>query len=504
MTRAFLRTTTALVLLAMLGACTAPALQTSPQSLGDRDISVRTPDSNLMRQDAVNFFREKPVTQLQIDASQQFQLKTEIGGTVPRVSVQKLNAAPMRFPDILAQIGEQVGMSWSITGDAREDLLTREVYYVQRNETMLENVLEELSKSTNSFYRIDGDRIVFEQERSFTTSIPRFADSQTIIRRGIESLGATNVFVDSVTGTMTFRADRKSYHAIVDLMESFQAGRDMIVYDFWIIDRVLRDEAGAGIEAKLSREELASVVGSGSDELDLENLDLASDSVTFQGNLGSLGVEATLRLVRALGQAETVARPTLTMLSGSEASFQSGESYEYIRSVRTPEAADDGSAATTGTTTDVRSLETGVRINVKGSHNAGVVSTDLNIDLTDLIEFRNFDTADVTLQLPRTSEREIQTQLEARPGDVMILGGIIRDRQEKDQRNLGATDIPTSRVAQSTKTETLILVRPRVVQIRPTGRTAVSVPGKMSNIVGDVMTDEARAAKLLADMGDGK
>lgn len=502
MNRAFFRTTTALVLLAMLGACTAPALQTSPQSLADRDISQRTPDSRLMRQDAANFFREKPVTQLQIDASQQFQLKTDIGGAVPRVSVQKLNAAPMRFPDILAQIGEQVGMSWSITGDAREDLLTRDVYYVQRNETMLENVLEELSKSTNSFYRIDGDRIVFEQVRSFTTSIPRFADSQTIIRQGIESLGATNVFVDSVTGTMTFRADRRSYHAIVDLMESFQAGRDMIVYDFWIIDRVLRDNAGAGIEATISRNEVSAVLGSNGENL--EAIDSGADNVTFQGNLGNLGIEATLRLVRALGQAETVARPTLTMLSGSEASFQSGENFEYIRSIRTPDAADNGAAAATGTTTDVRSLETGVRIDVKGSHNAGVVSTDLNIDLTDLIEFRNFDTEQVTLQLPRTSEREIQTQLEARPGDVMILGGIIRDRQEKSQRNLGATDVPSNRIAQSTKTETLILVRPRVVQIRPTGRTGVLVPGKMSNIVGDVMNDEARAAKLLADMGDGK
>jgi type II secretory pathway component GspD/PulD (secretin) len=502
MNRAFLRATTALAILAILGACTAPALQGSPQALADRDISARTPDSKLMRQDAVNFFAEKPVTQLQIDASQQFQLKTDIGGAVPRVAVQRLNAAPMRFPDILAQIGEQVGMSWSITGDDRDELLSREVYYVQRNETMLENVLEELSKSTNSFYRIDGDRIVFEQVRAFTTSIPRFADSQTIIRQGIESLGATNVFVDSVTGSMTFRADRRSYHAILDLMESFQSGRDMIVYDFWLIERVLRDDSAAGVEILASDGEFGVAIGGNGENI--EALGIGSDDTSFQGNLGSLTVEATLRLIRALGQTETLSRPTLTMLSGSESSFRTGENIEYIRSINTPEAADDGSIPSTGTTTDVRSLETGLRIDVSGSHNAGVISTDLTIDLTDLIEFREFETEQATLQLPRTSERNIDTQLEARPGDVMILGGIIRDRQEKGQRNLGATDVPTGRIAESTKTETLVLVRPRLVQIRPTGRAAVAVPGKMSNVVGDVITDEARAAKLLADMGDGK
>jgi hypothetical protein len=83
------------------------------------------------------------------------------------------------------------------------------------------------------------------------------------------------------------------------------------------------------------------------------------------------------------------------------------------------------------------------------------------------------------------------------------LGGIIRDRQDKTQRNLGATDIPTNRMAQSQKTETLIFVRPRLVQIRPTGRSGVVVPSKVPNIMGEVMSDEARVNKLLVGMGDG-
>lgn len=476
--------------------CTSEPLREPIQAIGDRDISRRTPDSRLSREDALNFFREKPVTVMQTDASQQFQLKTEIGGAVPRVSVERLNAAPMRFPEILAQIGEQVGMSWTITGDERDALLNREVYYVQRNETMLETVLEELSKSTNSFYRIDGDRIVFEQSRSFTTSIPRFAGSQDIIRAGIESLGAENVFVDSITGAMTFRADRRAYHAILDLMRSFQAGRDMIVYDFWVIDRTLRDSAGAGISVSLSRDELSSSLGNiGA----LDTLEASPDGLTFQGNLGNLDVEATLNFIRALGQAETVARPTISMLSGSSAEFNSGEKYQYIRSVEKEQSTNSDNDSATSRT-DVRDLETGVQIAVAGAHNAGVISSDLDIDLRDLIEFRDYDTGELTLQLPRTSERTINTQIEARPGDVMIIGGIIRDRQDKNQRNVLATDIPTSRTAQSIKTETIILVRPRLVQIRPTGRNSVVVPQKYENVVGDVLSDEQRARALLQGM----
>lgn len=477
--------------LALTG-CTSAPIKEPIQAPGDRDISRRTPDSGLSRQDALNFFREKPVTVMQTDASQQFQLNTDIGGQVPRVSVDRLNAAPMNFTDILAQVGEQVGMSWSITGDGRDELLNRPVYYVQRNETMLETVLEELSKSTNSFYRIDGDRIVFEQTRSFTTSIPRFADSQTIIRAGIESLGATNVFVDSITGAMTFRADRRAYHSILDLMRSFQAGRDMIVYDFWIIDRTLRDDAGAGIEVSISRDDVESTIGNAQS---LDTLDTGGDGISFQGNLGNLDVETTMRFVRALGQAETVARPTISMLSGSSADFESGERYEYIRSIEASATDDDVASST-----DVRELNTGVNINVAGAHNAGVISSDLEIELRDLIEFRNFETGEVTLQLPRTSERNINTQIEARPGDVMIIGGIIRDRQDKSQRNVAATSIPTSRTAQSIKTETIILVRPRLVQIRPSGRATIAVPQKYDNVVGNVLADEKRARALLEGM----
>mgnify|MGYP000167998319 CR=1 FL=1 len=479
-----------------LSAC-SPALNKGPEALSDKDISVRTPDSRLMRQDAVNFFREQPVLHLQTDVSNTFHLKTEIGGEVPPVTLQRVNAAPMRFAELLAQVSEQVSMSWSITGENRDELLQREVYYVQRNETMLETVLEELSKSTNSFYRIDGDKIVFSQTRDFTTKIPRMAGSADIIQSGMSNLGASDVFFDSLSGTLSFSADRRAYHGILDFMQSFQDGRDMIVYDFWVIERSLDDAAGAGVslsfegtdfEGSVGSESLLSSVASGN-----------ADSAVISGNLGALTVEATMRFVRALGQAETVSRPTISMLSGESSSFNSGESYEYIREVTntsTDSDSDTSSSSSTSTTTDVQSLNTGIDIAVEGAHTRGVVSTEFDVSLTNLIEFQQFDTGDVTLRLPRVSERNVTAHLEARPGDVMIIGGIITDRQDKDQANLGATDVPTSRSTSSNKTETIILVRPRLVQIRPTGR-AVTLPAKGQNVLGDVLREEQRAAQII-------
>lgn len=494
------RASTALIILATVAGCTAQPLQTPPQALGDRDISERTPDSAISRQDALNFFREQPVTVLQTGEANAFKLTTETGSQVPRVPVQRVNAAPMAFAGLLAQIAEQVGMSWSITGEGRDALLVRPVYYVQRNETMLETVLEELSRSTNSFYRIDGDKIVFEQDRQFTTSIPRYAGSRSTIESGLRNAGATNVFSDEVTGALTFRANRQTYHSVIDLMKTFQSGRDMIVYDFWVIDRVLNDNSGAGARVEVNQ----ARIGSPSEGGRLENIVSGGpDSASFQTNLGALDINATLRFIRSLGQAETVARPTISMLSGGRSDFRAGEASEYIRSIEGSSTGGSGTT-TSSSSTDVRTLETGVGIQVEGSHNAGVISSAIQFDLTELLEFQNFDTGEVTLQLPRTSERKITAHMEARPGDVMVIGGIIRDRQDKGQRNVGATSIPSERTASSSKTETIILMRPRLVQIRPSGAASVQVPQKYGNVVGDVIAEESKVTALIGSMNKGK
>jgi len=232
-----------------------------------------------------------------------------------------------------------------------------------------------------------------------------------------------------------------------------------------------------------------------------------ADRGFFSGNLGSISVEATARFLRSLGETETVARPTISMLSGSDSSFSSGEKSEYIRSVSA--AATDG---VTSSGTDVRTLETGVEISVTGAHNAGVISTDFEIDISELIAFEEFDTGEVTLRLPRTAQRVLDAHLEARPGDVMVLGGIIRERDERSSEEIVGTGIPTQRGKAATRTETIILVRPRLVQIRPTrgasetGRTEVE-PGvneiaPEANPITGVIDDEARARTVLDRLKD--
>jgi type II secretory pathway component GspD/PulD (secretin) len=504
------RLAAAMMMAVGLSACSTGLPKSSEfERIADTPITDRSSDINRSAQEAVNFLSEPAVTVLETSGSNALRLTTEAGQKVPDVPVGEINAQPMEFGPLLNQVAEQVGMSWRITGANKGDLLSKEVYYVQRSETTLKTVLDELAELTNSFYKVEGDRIIFSQDRLFILRVPRMADSQEVLSSGLSNLGATDVFTDKLSGTISFRATQDAYKNARRLIESFESGRDMVVYDLWIIDRQISDNAGLGADVDFSGQVDGEDAGINLKGLGvIESIASGSAGGTFlSGNVGQISVDLTASFLRSLGKTQTVARPTISMLSGGDSEFKSGTTREYIREINSS-TSEDGEESSSGT--DVQKLETGVNVKVEGSHNNGVISSKFDIEVDEFIEFEEFDTGTVTLKLPRTTERKLTAHMEARPGDVMVLGGIIRNREEIGTNEVIGTNIPTARRRETEKTETILLVRPRLVQIRPTRIEAPKAPLRVENGVGSldlkenpiegVMQDEERARALLEQM----
>lgn len=504
------RLAAAMMMAVGLSACSTGLPKNSEfERIADTPITERSSDINRSAQEAVNFLSEPAVTVLETSGSNALRLTTEAGQKVPDVPVGQINAQPMEFGPLLNQVAEQVGMSWRITGADKADLLSKEVYYVQRSETTLKTVLDELAELTNSFYKVEGDRIIFSQDRLFILRVPRMADSQEVLSSGLSNLGATDVFTDKLSGTISFRATQDAYKNARRLIESFESGRDMVVYDLWIIDRQISDNAGLGADIDFSGQVDGEDAGINLKGLGvIESIASGSAGGTFlSGNVGQISVDLTASFLRSLGKTQTVARPTISMLSGGDSEFKSGTTREYIREINSS-TSEDGEESSSGT--DVQKLETGVNVKVEGSHNNGVISSKFDIEVDEFIEFEEFDTGTVTLKLPRTTERKLTAHMEARPGDVMVLGGIIRNREEIGTNEVIGTKIPTARRRETEKTETILLVRPRLVQIRPTRIEAPKAPLRVENGVGSldlkenpiegVMQDEERARALLEQM----
>jgi len=473
------------------------------ERLAGSSLSDHNPDANRSLRQAVNFFKERPVTLLEINDENAFRLMRDAGQEVPQVVVGRINAAPMKFGALLNQIAAQTAMNWRIEGPGKDALMAQDVYYVQRNESMLKAVLDELARLTDAFYRVEGDRIIFSQDQLFIVRVPRMADSQEILENGLVSLGATDIFRDKYSGTISFRATRPVYESARRLMSSFEQGRDMIVYDMWIIDRSISDKKAIGLSGDFTFGD--GTLGVSGQQVIETILDGAGDGGLVSGNIGEVDAELALNFLRALGQAETLARPTISMLSGGESSFSTGEEREYIREI---DSSTSSSGDSTSSGTETETLKTGITIDVGGSHNGGVISTKFEINIDEFIEFDEFDTGEVTLKLPHTTSRTLNAHLEARPGDVMVIGGIIRERQEDSARELAIGRIPLSSGRAGEKTETIIMVRPRLVQIRPVRGAArpasLRVGGDISefdtprgNAIAGVIEDEKKAAGLL-------
>ncbi len=91
---------------------------------------------------------------------------------------------------------------------------------------------------------------------------------------------------------------------------------------------------------------------------------------------------------------------------------------------------------------------------------------NVNILLQEVRQIDTFDdNPDAVVQLPQTTERELRTQVRVRPGDSILIAGLVKENDNIDRSGPGINEpiIPTSRVAQSLNSELVFLLRPRVV-----------------------------------------
>ena len=69
------------------------------------------------------------------------------------------------------------------------------------------------------------------------------------------------------------------------------------------------------------------------------------------------------------------------------------------------------------------------------------------------------------MQLPRTTERELTTQVRIRPGDSLLIAGLVRENDNFSSSGAGFMKpiLPTSRTATTDNLELVFLLRPRVI-----------------------------------------
>lgn len=408
------------------------------------------------KKETLNVGLEDPIIVLESSPNEFWTVDYDKGDKIPDVYIGPISAKNVEISDFFKEIGSLYDIGIIESGEIKD----RKISYVDSKPRLLGDVIDQMSDRVGVFYHYKNHLLSFEDEKRFFVRVPRIEGSLDLIASALSELGATSLVVDDITGVISFKADARVYKDAQSFMKKFEFGREMIVYDIWIFERTLNKARKAGIHW----DEFGGTFGDF--DLSLGNSTSSAGNINFGvvRNPGALAIDALFSFLNQEGASETVSRPQVAMMSGGESQFEVGEKIQYIERVSVEK---DDITGETEQGVDVSTLEVGIKVDITGAHSDGIINTKMELRLNQLIRFQDFDTGDVQLSLPQTADRSITTTLDARPGDLIMIGGLIQDRLEQSGDNLIVDDIPLNRSKDVQKSETIIVMRPRLVKIRP-------------------------------------
>ena len=129
-----------------------------------------------------------------------------------------------------------------------------------------------------------------------------------------------------------------------------------------------------------------------------------------------------------------MSQPQITVLSGSSAKLRVADTQNYVASLS--RTTTDGGSTTVSTTTD--SVDSGFTLNIGSNWDNSTVYGNISILLQEVRRIDTFDdNPDAVVQLPQTTERELETQVRIRPGDLLLIAGLVRETDALDKEGLG-------------------------------------------------------------------
>lgn len=187
---------------------------------------------------------------------------------------------------------------------------------------------------------------------------------------------------------------------------------------------------------------------------------LPSGSLGVSGGIGGVQLDATLRALERRGAMRTLAEPTLTALSGQEATFLAGGEFPV------PSGVDNGTVSFTFKEFGVKLTFTPVVMS------GGLIGLTVNTSVSEPTTEGGFSLNGVTI--PATKERQASTSVQLRSGGTLAIAGLIQDQVRQQFNSIPGLDkLPIlgalfrSRDFVHSQTELVIMVTPSLATPGP-------------------------------------
>ena len=286
--------------------------------------------------------------------------------------------------------------------------------------------------------------------------------------------------------------------AIVDVSDTFerQLGTELAIADTGSTNIPVATTAPNGVLASI-----ITSIASGS----VENLDLGSGPLIAGGKTDSNGLNFGL-VVKALASnnnANLLSTPSITTMDNEEAKIVVGQSVPFRTGSTTT-----GANGTTNPFTTIQREDVGLTLQVTPHvHDGSLIRLEISQEVSEVntqtLNIGDTGSADII-----TNKRTIETTVLADDGEVIVLGGLIRDRQsENDSGVPGLRKIPVLGYLFKTKSKSIekqnLMVFLRATVLR-TREDVVAQTGRKYEGVWEVEITGRDRSEAINDLFDGK
>ncbi|MFA5593488.1 MAG: type II and III secretion system family protein [Micavibrio sp.] len=370
----------------------------------------------------------------------------------------------------------------SIAFETQEGLTRRVTVANLRGE--LGQVINQVCSLANLYCSYEHGGIIVKDRQTFTVALPPLggAEGSTFfqdVTAGLTAIlnsgetGAPAPIVDTSTRTIVYSATQRTADMAARYFQRLRANTAMIVFETYIWEVSLNAGNAMGIDwfklGSFGKFKTGIRIDGdiGTDFTSPISIGLPTVSGSFDGTSGDI-----VQFLSQFGAVKTISQPQITVLSGSQAELRVADTQNYVSQIAT--TLSEGQA-TTSVNTD--SVDSGFTLSIGSSWDKSTVYANIEMELTNVKQIDDFAFADnvnsgdpnaggqTRIQLPQTTERQVTTQIRVRPGDSVLIAGLVRENDNFSKRGLGLMEpiIPDSRTAQTENLELVVLLRPRVI-----------------------------------------
>ena len=429
---------------------------------GARSLSIDSPTAADGRQEAIN---EKPDSVLYLPLGSDVLVpKSKASQGLPSEQIGPFELRSETLAGALQLILADYDLPLAFeSNEALERTIT-----VSNLKGPLDRVVERVCSLADLYCLFEDGLLVVKDTQTFAVTVPPIGGDTDFLGSLATGLGAiigSTPITESATRTIIYEATSRTAQLADRYFQRLRSNTALIVFEIYIWEVNLNSANSTGVNwstiqdfGKFS----AGISLPGSFDGDVGSpisigLPTVSDDIVF-------GSGDILEFLSTFGAVKTISQPQITVLSGSEATLRAANTEHYVSSIT--RTIDNGEVAVS---TETDSVDNGFTMTISSNWDNSTIYGNIEIDLQQVNEIVNFvsgtgDSA-VTVGLPNTVERELSTQIRIRPGDSLLIAGLIQENDSFNKSGPGfdAPVIPTSRSSNVANTEVVFLLRPRVI-----------------------------------------